>query len=883
MKKLCQYKEIIFNIFFIAFLIFMGGKAEPIENVKFQGHLLRYTLDNGLTVILKEVHSAPIIAFQMWVKAGSIHEGEYLGSGITHYIEHMLFKGTEKRKVGDIARLVKEAGGELGAYTGFDRMVFYIVLPKDKVDLGLDIIADVAFHSTFDPAELEKERQVILKEINMHKDDPNRTVSELLFNTAYTFHPFRHPVIGYKELFSKLTREDLVKYYERVFVPSNLILSIAGDFKIEDIKPKVEDVFGKYPFKVFNRQMLPDEPPQLSLRRAEVEKEVNIAYLEMGYHICSIQHEDVFALDVLATILGDGRSSRLYKEVKEKKKLVNSIDTWAWTPKEPGLFGISATLDQHENLPIVEKVILEQIELIKNKPVSVSELEKAKKLIKSAHIFKLETVEGHAGELASNEYYTDNVNFSDIYLERVSKVTQKDIQRVARKYLNKENLTIAVVKSKRDSAAIISESNFSTEIKSYRPFFTEKSVVTTLRNGIRVIINENHTLPIVSLRAVFKGGVLYENEKNNGITNLLVRTLIKGTKNRTADKIAEEIESVGGSLNIYSGQNSFGISIDILKPDLELGLNILSDIILNPIFAEEEIEKEKKVIIGEIQRRDDQLFSLGMKKLRETLFTVHPYRMDSLGTIKSVESLTREDLITFYKQLCVPDNMVLAIFGDVDCEPIIKSAEKKFKKLEKRDLFQPEKVIEPPIDSARETTEYLEKEQALILLGYHGADIRNSDRYVLEVITSILSGQGGRLFERIREEHGLAYYTGAFSVLGLDPGMYVFYTGTVTEKYPDALKLLFDEIKRIKSETVAEEELERAKNELIGNKAIDLQTNRALALESALDELYGLGYNNCARYAEYIKSVTKEDILRVANKYFQDNNYALVILLPKKK
>ncbi|MFB3897547.1 MAG: M16 family metallopeptidase [bacterium] len=836
-----------------------------------------FTLDNGMVVVLKEVHTAPVVAMQMWCRAGSIQENEYLGYGISHFMEHMLFQGTEKRKVGQIAQEIREAGGDLNAYTSYDRVVFHIVVASRYFDVGLDNLADATMHSSLDPAEFEKEKQVIIKEINMNDDDPDRVVSKLLWSTAYTQHPYRYPVIGYRELFTKISHEDLVKYYKRTFVPNNLIFVIAGDFKIDEVKDKIKLAFKDFHRASLEPVYLPQEPVQVGLRRAEIEKDVNVTHIEMGYHIPSIYNDDVYPLDVLATILGDGKSSRLYQQLKEKMGLVHSIDAYSWTPANPGLFGISVLCDEDKR-PKAESAIFQEIAKIQHKKIASTELNKAKKMIASGFIFQQETVQGQAGELGNDVLTMNDINYSQTYLTRINRVTATDILRVARKYLNPDNLSIAVVKPE------MKEENKKSEIRNQK-MKEDKSEIKkiVLPSGLTVLLKENHSLPLVSLRMVFKGGVLYETEKNNGICNLMQRMLLKGTKTRTAEQIVQSIAQVGGRIDAYSGSNSFGVSVDVLKSDFGLGLDMLSDVVMNPVFPQSALEIERQNILAAIRSQEDEVFPTASKLLRETLFTVHPYRWLTIGTSSTVKSISQSDLVQFHHQLCVPKNAVLAVFGDINANEVITQIEKSFAQFTTANIPTRFETKEPALTAARNAVKMKEKEQAVILIGYPGITVQDPKRYTFEVMNAILNGQGSRLFDTIRDKQGLAYYVGTIPVLGLDPGMYIFYVGTVSDKIEVATKSMFDEINRIKSEEVTDAELTRAKKELIGNKAIDLQTNAAQASESALDELYGLGYNNSLQYADKINAVTKQQIKDIATEYFKSNAYAEAVVRPIQK
>lgn len=831
----------------------------------------RYVLDNGMTVILKEMHTAPVVALQMWVKAGAITEEEYMGAGLSHFVEHMLFKGTKTRGVGEIAQTIRGAGGDIGGYTGPDRTVYHISIASRHWKTALEVMADAVMNSSFDPEELAKEREVILKEINMNEDDPDRLLHRLFFSEAYRSHPYHHPTIGYEHLFKELTRDDLITYYQRMYIPNNMILVMAGDFEQSEALSEIKETFKDFTRKKLHPIFIPKEPPQLGERRQVRQWDVSQAHFLAGFHTVSIHSDDVYPLDVAAIILGQGASSRLYKEIKEKQQLVYSISAWSYTPAYPGIFGISATLEAEKSAE-AETAIFKEIDRLKTDLVAKDELARARQLVVANHIFSRETIEDQASDLASNELVTGDINYSKTYVARIKQVEPEDIREAVKKYLNRDNLTVAVLTPKEAQAS---------ETRAIAVAPREEITKTVFENGLTVLVRENHSLPVVSMRAVFKGGVRLEKEANNGIFNFLQSMLLKGTKHRTREEIAYALESRGGSIGAYGGNNSFGASVNVLADDFDLGLEILADCLMNPTFPPEEMEKQRELIQADIKAQEDDIITVARKLLRKTLFKTHPYRFQSIGQAESIAKMTREDLIQLHQDYCRPNNMVLSVFGDVDQERVIQQIKLAFNKFERQELPRLEIPAEEEIDQVREAVEEKERRQAVVLLGFPGVDVADPDRDVFEVMTSILSGQGSRLFEHIRGKLGMAYFVGAFNILGLDPGAYVFYVGTVPEKIEEARAGLLEEIDRLKEELVGEEEIERAKRNLIGTKEIDRQTNSSQAFEAALDELYGLGYAYGDGYADRIEAVTREDIQRLARKYFKPDSYAVAIVKPE--
>src|ERR1051326_2595212 len=496
----------------------------------------KLVLENGLTVILKEDHNAPVISAQTWARTGSIHESEQMGAGLSHILEHMLFKGTERRNVSQISHEVQDKGGYINAYTSFDRTVFHIDMPSDGgrpgtqtgTDTALDILADAMMNSTLPPDEYKKEQQVILREMAMGEDDPERKSSKLLWVTAYTVHPYRHPVIGYEEVYRKLSRDEVMHYYKSRYVPNNLMVVLVGDIDPGHAEKKIRELFGKYQRQALAPVYVPSEPRQLNERRLNQEAPIEHSRLSLAWHIPSIRDPDVPALDLLAVIAGQGRSSRLYQELLEKQGIVHSVEAWSYTPSDPGLFGASAVVDADKR-DKVEAALLAEVGKFKDKLVSEEELRKAKKTSLSNQLSSLKTMSGQAADLGSNEMTAGDLDFSRKYLEQIQKVTREDIQRVARKYLVTEGLTVT---SLNPTGAAKVESG-------ERKGESQKAEIqkVDLANGLRLLTMPDKRLPFVSIRIVLRGGVLAEADDTSGLTQLTARTMIKGTKTRTGEQI----------------------------------------------------------------------------------------------------------------------------------------------------------------------------------------------------------------------------------------------------------------------------------------------------------------------------------------------------------
>ena len=833
----------------------------------------KWILPNGLTIIVQEDRTAPVASVQAWCATGSIDEDQHLGAGLSHILEHMLFKGTNTRSTNQIAPKIQDVGGYINAYTSFDRTVFWIDVPKDGVTTAIDILADATMNSTLPPAEYQKEQEVIRREFAMGMDDPDRMVSLLLFATAYQRHPYRFPVIGELEIYNQLTQEQVMQYYKTRYVPNNLTFVVVGDVDAEKVRQQLAELFKPYPEKSLKPVFIPKEPPQLGRREVHREFATELTHLALAWHIPGVTSPDVPALDLLSTILGDGRSSRLYRRLREEAGLAFSISAFSYTPGDPGLFGIDATVDPKKRDP-AEQLALQIVDEVKRAGVSADELEKAKKITLSHHLGALTTMRGQASDIGSNWLLTRDLNFSRQYLDAVQKVTLDDVKRVAANYLTENNLTVVSLNPKGSLAA---------KAEAAKPPSAGEIQKFELANGLRLLVREDPRLPLVAMGAVFRGGLLAETPDTNGITRLMAKALLKGTKTRTAEQIANDIEAVGGSISSDAGNNSFSVSVDVMKPDVKLGLDLFSDVLLNATFPEKAIAREKEIQIASIQQEEEQLTTVARNIMRQALFPQHPYALRSNGSVESVQRLTQKDLLDFRDRYLVAKNGVIYVFGDVNATEVKQLVEQTLGKINSGALALTDAKPSMPLGKPEIVESRKDKAQGVIMVGFRGASLSSPDRYALELIDEASSDLGSRFFVRIREQMGLAYYVGASEMQGLVPGLFAFYLGTDPQKIEPVKTALLDEIQKLANDGLTPEELARAKKKLIGQQEIANQSDDAFGYHCALDELYELGFNYYKQLQHDVNAVTLEDTKQVAAKYFRDQPYVLATVRPPEK
>lgn len=867
----------------LTFFIFLF-KFGP-ENLSFQkkpsrniagDNFLRQKLDNGLQILVKENHRTPLVTIYALVGVGSANEDKFTGAGISHFVEHMLFKGTQKHTLGQVHKLVKSWGGDINGFTSLDYTGYYITIPKDKFNESLELMADILENSSFVEDEFLKEREVILKEIAMNQDLPKRAVLRNLWQEAYLMHPYQHPVIGYKELFLKLKRDDLVNFYKENYTPDNIIISIVGDIKKQEALKESEKILSKFKMGFIKK---PDsntiEPLQQTERLFIENSRIQLAHLALGFKSVNINSEDLYALDLLGYVLSEGESSRLKSKLKNELKIVYGIEAYNYTPKDNGLFIITAVFGGQDFNKILD-TIKDELKKIKTRSISSKELKKAKNMILSNALNHLKTTKTEADDLASSLILTGNANFTGKYIDKINSVTKEEIKKAANFYLTDDRLTVSV---------LLPEDNISKKPLPKERIKHEDNGIKKiiLPNDMTLLLKEEHTYPLISIQAVFKGGLRFEDKDNNGLCNLMTQLLLEGTSKRTAIEIDEELALRGASINAYSYNNSFGLRVNLMNKDLKFCLNMLNDIINKPAFEEEKIEHQKEIILASIKQQKDNIFSKGFLTIKENFFKNHPYAFSPLGTQDSISNIKREDILNFYGKLVIPSNMILSIAGDIDtkeAEKLVKESLCSFKQenTKKPEIRLPYENFKPGINIISEKTD---KKQVLVMIAFSSPVVVGRDRYAFEVLDVIFSGGGSRLFYNLRDQKKLAYSVGTLLMSGFEPGTYIFYIATSEDLTEEATDGLLDEIKKIKELGVTQEEINEAKAYLLGKHYMNLQTNEKVALKCALDEMYGLGYNNHLKYKDKINRVSLDEIEAVIEKYLDLNNYTLVTLKPR--
>jgi len=835
-------------------------------------------LKNGLTVMIREAHGSKVVSCQVLVKTGAIFEGERMGGGLSHYLEHVVSGGTTSTLTEDqIKERLQAMGGASNAYTSYDDTVYFINTTSAHYEAALELLLAYVTDCQFNETEYQREKGVILQEFQLGENNPSQQLWQSFMKTAYRGHPARYPVIGERDVFLKMDRQDLIAHYRRWYTPENMVIAVAGDVDKGEVFRVILQLVGSLKRVANPPYVLPAEPPQLAPRT--VEKTLPIARLtkaRLGFRSVPLTDPDLYALDVLAIILGDGRTSRLYQAVRDQKGLVLSIGAWSWTPSfAQGQFFISMDLS-YENLGQAVDAVWTQLSDVKTALVSKEALKRAKNKVVADYVFGQESVQNQAGQLASDWVATGDPYFGEGYVSKIQKVTDEAVRRAAQKYFTKDRMTLAVVRPPSVAAhreAPPPAEDLETEI--------ERQI---LPNGMTLLLKRSVGAPIISFQFFAKGGLRFERPDQTGLCHFVASLLTKGTVTRSKLEIARVLEDVGGSIKASSGNNTVGLSVSVLKDHFDIALDLLADVVLHPSFPKTEIEKQRRDTLMAIKKLDEQWTTEITRLFERHYYRKHPYRNDVLGTAETVKRFSQEDIRGFYDSVIKPNNAVLAVFGDVEPDVVTSEVQEAFKGFEPAILEYPIIELETHNIEEDKTFETLnQKTAAALIVGFNGLALGDPDAPVVDVLDAVISGIGypsGWLHEALRgREKSLVYYVHAYPAFGIDGGYFGIMSQTTPENYEEVLGIILEQLALIQAREVDAVTLDRGKNMCISMHEMGLETVAAQAASSALNEILGLGYDYDVMYPKLIEKVSAADVLRLARRLF--SHHLIVATKPK--
>jgi zinc protease len=828
-------------------------------------------LSNGLGILVQPDFTAPVVSIQFWCASGSIHETPWLGAGLSHLLEHLMFKGTPTRGNSQMAQQIQDLGGHLNAYTSFDRTVYHVDLPSDHALAALEILGDAVFNSTLPAEDYTKEMEVIRREFAMSRDNPDSELGKFIFQTAFIRHPYRHPVIGYIDLFDQLTRDDVAAYYHERYAPQNLTLIVCGAIAPETVFARAAELLEKYPHRKMAELYVPPEPRQYQRRELRREFPTQLSRVALCWPIGGFDHADTPALDLLAMLAGGARSSRLHQSCVEKLGLAEQLDAFAYAPADHGLWGVEARCAPDKEEALVAE-IGRQIHAFQQEAPQPRELDRAKRQSLLHQVHTQKTMSGKAAALGRGWLYQRNPHLSARYHARLQAVTPEEILAVARRYFHteRENLVSLVPRSEKPSAAARPLGSPARPVPQFIPLGAAR----------RCLYMPQHALPLLSLRATLAGGLLTEPPGKAGLARLAANLLVKGTRRRNAEQLAGDVEQLGGSLHSDSGNNSATLSLELLSPDWKPGLDLFLEVLTETAPTEAELQIEKRKQLSLIQAEDDYPMAAARDLIRAALYPLHPYGGKNLGTVASIEAITLKDIAAYQTSRLLTQDLIFTVTGPTPPEDWRELASAAIGSLALRDVHPRGKVALPPLTEIVRVEKIVPKEQAVLHLAFPTVPVTHPDQIALSILDEALSDLGSRLFVRIREELGLAYFVGTSQFLGLEAGHFFFYLGTDPARRGEIEGELLREVANLARNGITAEEFARARAKMQSQDKLDQQNPSQIAYAASLDELFGLGYAYGQTRRDAISALTLDEVNAIAAKYFSSPYYVLATVSP---
>jgi len=822
------------------------------------------SLPNGLTLILDPDPAAPVVSAQIWVATGSMHEDDHLGAGISHFLEHMVFKGTRDYDGDTLADTVQAAGGHWNAYTSFDRTVYYIDGPADSLEVFLKTLTGLVFFPTIPQSEFEKEKDVIRREIDMGLDDPDNASTRLLFSTVFTHDPRRHPVIGHRHLFDAIRYEDLTGYHQKRYTPDRCFVVISGDFDPEKARELTTQFTADRKTGGGREPLVPVDSSQLGPRRGRETFAIPTSRIALAWKSPSLDEPEAPAFDVLAAILGRGRASRFNRKLREEQELALEISAFSWTgPGRAGIFAANADALPEKRDALIE-AILAEISAVSSSDLD-DDLAKAKRQIAASQFRSLTTASGRAADLASNWHEARDLDFTRRYLAAIHAVTAEDIRNAANR-LTRDRLNLTVL-DPLDAPAPASIAKAARKLEQIESF--------NLPNGLTIALVPDRRVPLVHLQAAIRAGLPSETPENNGLNQLLASTLPKGTATRSANELALTLESIGASIAASVGNNAILVQAAGLAPDLETIADVFAEVILSPSLPVDAIEREKASQLAALEEALQDPLHTGFSSLRKTIFNGTGYGLDSLGSVESLTKLGRPVLLQHHAAHFVAKNMTVVIAGDFDSAAAHALLTEKFSALPSGEAWIPPVTKLVP---GADLTARLPKKQAVLTIGFPGTGVSGIDRHALAMVQEYSADMAGPLFTRIREELGLAYQVGATQFLGFDTGLFTFYMATSPEQADQAKRELLSEIRKIAEHGIPDEAFDRVRSTVLSGLAIQQQSPASVARHVALDLLFGHPFDQFRTQISIYQSLTPENVRAIANRIFQTISTQVIVL-----
>ncbi len=882
--------------------------ATPVSNVALTQGVRKTILDNGLTVLTKEVHTAPVVSVQVWYRVGSRNESVGV-NGISHQLEHLMFKGTTDRPV-QFGRLFSALGSQFNAFTSYDETAYHGTVQRDKLEALLTLEADRMEGSLIGAEQLASEKRVVISELQGYENSPSYRLSKVVMRAAFPNRPYGLPVGGTKADVQKFTLEQVRNYYKTYYSPDNATLVVTGDFATEPVLKTVQQTFGKLPKREKTA------PPKVSTALVDATSAGNktpivlkqpgsAALLQAVYPLPNINHPDVPAIDLMDTILTGGRSSRLYQALVESG-LASSVGASAAELIEPGWYEISATAAPGKEVSKVTSVLQQSLNKFQQEPVSTEELNRAKTQLQASFILSNQDISSQATQLGYNQTVAGDYRYVERYLAAIASLTAADVQRVAKTYLNPAKQTIGFFIPTQPDGKPGTQSagtgrtaeNFSpgkpvdpAELAKYLPPATSATDSTkqelpqqfTLDNGMRVFILADHSVPTVNLSGRIDAGSEFDGNQKAGLASLTAGNLMNGTQTKNALTLAKTLEDRGASLGFAASREGVSIGGNGLSANLPILIQTLADVVQHATFPGDQLDLSRQRALTGLKVQLDDPRGLGRRVFQQVIYPEnHPFH--SFPTEESLKSIARDDVVRFYQEHYRPDTTTLALVGDFDptqVKALLNQAFDKWQATGKRPILNI-----PPVSLPQTTTRQDKvipgKAEAVTYIGYNGISRKDPRFYAATVLNQILGGDtlSSRLGTEVRDRQGLTYGIYSAFAAGINPGPFLIQMQTAPGDAQKAVASALALLKQLREQGVTEAELNTAKRSITNSYPVELANPSSVASIILENAVLGFSQNEIRDFPKRIEAVNMAQVQQAIQDFIHPENLVVVTAGP---
>jgi len=885
-------------------------KSEPLSNNANSDNLTagvtKTVLKNGLTVLTKEINTAPVVTVQVWYRVGSRNEKPGI-TGISHQLEHLMFKGTKERPI-QFGRLFSALGSSSNAFTSYDMTAYFGTVGSDKLESLLTLEADRMVNTVAGEAELKSERTVVLSELDGGNNNPSTRLYRKMMAAAFPNSSYGAPVIGYRSDVEAFTAEQVQKYYQTYYRPDNATLVVVGNFDTKELLKKIENIFGSIqapPVPKFIEATATYTPPAFTGNPIVLKEPGSVAFLQAVYPtLPPVGHPDVAAIDVMDTVLTAGRNSRLYQALDQTGLASNSNGN-ASTMIDPGWYIFSATAAQGKSLEDVDKAILAEVTKLQTEGISPAELSRAQTQLQTSYILGNRDVSSQASQLGYNQTVALDYRYSDRYLADVKKVTVIDVQRVAKQYLNPEKrilgffepTTIVATANTGNATSTLTDYTAGApvdpaEVAKYLPQNATKTSEPArspdkpekikFANGLIILLQNDRSSPTITLVGEIKAGTGFDSEAKAGLASLTAQNLLSGTKTKNALAIASTFEDRGTGLGFSASREGVNLSSVFLAKDLPVIIEQLGDVLQNSTFPETELELSLKRNLVSLKSELDNPGSLARRNFQQKLFPKgHPY--SAMRTESSLKAIARQDVLNFYKSYYRPDATTLTLLGDFNPKIVKELLAKEFGNW--KSVGKPKQLQYPAVPLPKPETVQLTlngKTQAVTLIGH--PSIQRSDRryYAALLLNQVLGGDtlSSRLGTELRDRQGLTYGVYSYFQAGQGAGQFVIQMQTNPQDTQRAIASASEILKAVQSKGITQSELTAAKASLINSFPVDISKPESVASSILNDQVFGLPLGDFYQFPMNIKAVSLAEVNTAAKELLNLDNLVIVTATP---